>query len=79
MLSSRPPIFPRTKGPGMENGACRDPGATARALMPGSRDADFCYQIEDLDKNRTRDDNVWKSLTNFLDVLLVPLCVVHAY
>ncbi len=45
-LSSRPPpgsspgqtIFPRTKGPGMENGASRDPGTKARAVTPGSRD-----------------------------------------
>ena len=34
-----------------------DPGAKSRALIPGSRAAAFCFQIEDLDKKRTRDDN----------------------
>ena len=41
----------------MQNRALRDPGAEVRALIPGSRDAAFCFQIEDLDKNRTRDDS----------------------
>jgi len=43
----------------MEKGASRDPGATVRTFAPGSRVAAFCYQIKDLDKNRTRDDNAW--------------------
>ena len=43
---------------GVQNRAMRDPGAKARALTPGPRVADFCFQIIDLDKNRTRGDKV---------------------
>ncbi len=67
-MSSRPPIFPRTKGPGLENGASRDPGTKARAVTSGSRVAAFCFQIKDLDKNRPRDDKVgvsWMVMTFF--------------
>ncbi len=41
---------------GVQNRAIRDPGVKARALTPGSRVADFCFQIIDLDKKRPRDD-----------------------
>ena len=40
-LSSRPPIFPNPFGTGVENGACRDPGIKARAVIPGARRARF--------------------------------------